>query len=411
MEEKDLCSICLDDLPDDPARLPDCIHKFHMDCIRNWSGCKSVCPLCKAPFSEILFKGATLKVEVVPAFTDGLEFINDSDLEEEEKEEEESDHEDDEYCAICGVLVATADDLGESVICSQRYCSAQAHVFCLGTSTAEEWYCFACDARRQARLVREARAAERRRESALRLNAVRGARAQSSRSQVSSSSAYAPATATASIPSQISQILTAQAARQISTASSSSSSTSSSRFSLPSGAAVPATSTASSSSSSQSPFASRNTLVPTGEPGSIFSFPSSSSSVKRPLPMDVDSFLSRLQRPRHSPSSIPNPSVNPIRSTSASIVGVKVENRGFKAGLSEAPVADDKPTQPIQAGFKRPSRRAGIRRGVAPSIPTSPVSSSSPLFTPAPAPYPPPIPSFNKQIFRPVVRGNSSRSN
>jgi len=47
-EEKDKCTICLDDLSANSKKL-DCDHVFHTACIDHWFGTSNTCPLCRNP--------------------------------------------------------------------------------------------------------------------------------------------------------------------------------------------------------------------------------------------------------------------------------------------------------------------------------------------------------------------------
>ncbi|XXG52038.1 hypothetical protein AAC387_Pa03g0459 [Persea americana] len=46
---KDSCSICQEEyLEEDEAGTLDCGHYFHVACIKQWLGCKNICPICKS---------------------------------------------------------------------------------------------------------------------------------------------------------------------------------------------------------------------------------------------------------------------------------------------------------------------------------------------------------------------------
>ncbi|KAH9624973.1 hypothetical protein KSS87_018294 [Heliosperma pusillum] len=46
-----ICSICLSDynINDTIKFLPECLHKFHSECIDEWLRVKAVCPICRSP--------------------------------------------------------------------------------------------------------------------------------------------------------------------------------------------------------------------------------------------------------------------------------------------------------------------------------------------------------------------------
>uniref|UniRef100_A0A5B7AHT8 RING-type E3 ubiquitin transferase n=1 Tax=Davidia involucrata TaxID=16924 RepID=A0A5B7AHT8_DAVIN len=47
--EKDTCSICQEDyVEEDDLGTLNCGHWFHTECIKQWLGCKNLCPLCKS---------------------------------------------------------------------------------------------------------------------------------------------------------------------------------------------------------------------------------------------------------------------------------------------------------------------------------------------------------------------------
>lgn len=48
------CAVCLNNKQNDIiARIDSCSHTFCFDCILQWSKVRSICPLCKQPFSVI----------------------------------------------------------------------------------------------------------------------------------------------------------------------------------------------------------------------------------------------------------------------------------------------------------------------------------------------------------------------
>ncbi|KAL2333534.1 hypothetical protein Fmac_014747 [Flemingia macrophylla] len=48
-EEKDKCAICLEDYVDgeEIGKLDLCVHKFHIQCIKQWLMENNVCPICR----------------------------------------------------------------------------------------------------------------------------------------------------------------------------------------------------------------------------------------------------------------------------------------------------------------------------------------------------------------------------
>ena len=47
VEVEDNCSICLNPMTKDDKKLPDCPHRFHEDCIKNWIEKNNTCPNCR----------------------------------------------------------------------------------------------------------------------------------------------------------------------------------------------------------------------------------------------------------------------------------------------------------------------------------------------------------------------------
>lgn len=48
------CPICLDQLEAEYANVDSCPHRFHMQCISNWSTVQNTCPLCNSRFKTIV---------------------------------------------------------------------------------------------------------------------------------------------------------------------------------------------------------------------------------------------------------------------------------------------------------------------------------------------------------------------
>lgn len=46
------CSICLEELTFGTITLEDCSHKFHLQCLKEWSNFGYECPCCRTPFQE-----------------------------------------------------------------------------------------------------------------------------------------------------------------------------------------------------------------------------------------------------------------------------------------------------------------------------------------------------------------------
>ncbi|CAN8315074.1 unnamed protein product [Cochlearia groenlandica] len=46
-DDETTCAICLDDLCEEMMKLPNCRHRFHMECIGEWLTDSNTCPLCR----------------------------------------------------------------------------------------------------------------------------------------------------------------------------------------------------------------------------------------------------------------------------------------------------------------------------------------------------------------------------
>ncbi|CAN8315050.1 unnamed protein product [Cochlearia groenlandica] len=46
-DDETTCAICLDDLCEGTMKLPNCRHRFHMECIGEWLTDSNTCPLCR----------------------------------------------------------------------------------------------------------------------------------------------------------------------------------------------------------------------------------------------------------------------------------------------------------------------------------------------------------------------------
>ena len=44
---QDECPICLEKINENKASLNDCVHVFHLNCIRKWLERKKTCPVCR----------------------------------------------------------------------------------------------------------------------------------------------------------------------------------------------------------------------------------------------------------------------------------------------------------------------------------------------------------------------------
>ena len=165
------------------ASLPSCVHRFHVQCIEQWSkvpqsgagpGQVSSCPLCKAEFDQIIYFHGKRKVVLRVVKDVG----GDSDEDEEEEgewddDDEEDEDEDDGTCHICSDPEYTDpnDDEnldGELLQCegvSGLYCDACVHRFCIGAGDEinPKWTCSECLAELESQRVASSRRQARRR--------------------------------------------------------------------------------------------------------------------------------------------------------------------------------------------------------------------------------------------------------
>lgn len=98
--EKEICAVCLDPCGASDSRAPhgvylQCTHRFCWTCIEQWSKEATVCPVCKAVFTEILEPRGPARTRMkrwkVAKKKQSVPYQEDFDAEEEEEEELEFD--------------------------------------------------------------------------------------------------------------------------------------------------------------------------------------------------------------------------------------------------------------------------------------------------------------------------------